>query len=365
MTKKVLIINEGFSSNLGDQAIKQSMEAIFTAIGFNTTFCYFTNPAVQQLPIYDYVKTKASLTQGGMKAKIKNLVTYFFSFLIYSRYYLNLKKQIRLYLSNQQYDMVVIGGGQLINSSKNQCISFFAIALYAWAKAVKKIQIPFYIVGVGAAGKFYSLEKYLYKNALQTSKNIWVRDTFSQQSILKNFNLQTRLIPDVAFFDQQPGNQYQKDNTAMVGIYGYAEYKKSFGMAGLDKNTYYANWKKIIDRYTDMGLRVSLFYTTETDAAETFCFQQYLQKQNLNLTVAAIAGLQDLNKLFENAGYVYAARMHALILAYKKGCRVEAYEISQKLKSFADEYIGSGRHTEIISKQLYDTFAAYFNTAEN
>lgn len=364
MIKKVLIINEGFSSNLGDQAIKKSMESLFSSIGFNTDFCYFTDPGVQQLPQYDYVKTKTSLAQGGVKDTIKNLGASFFSFFIYYRYYLNLKKQIRLCLSNQQYDIVVIGGGQLVNSSKSQRISFFAIALYAWAKAIKKMLIPFYIAGVGAAGNFYSFEKHLYKNALQAAKDIWVRDVFSQQSILKNFKLQTHLIPDVAFFNSQPGSQFEKDNTALVGIYGYEEYKKSFGIAGLDKDAYYANWKKIIDRYTNSGQQVSLFYTTETDAAETYCFQQYLQKQHISLPVAAITGLQDLNKLFENAGYVYSARMHALILAYKKGCHVEAYEISQKLKSFTDEYIGSGRQPENISKLLYDTFAAYFNTVK-
>jgi len=365
LTKKVLIINEGYSSNLGDQAIKQSMEALFTAIGFNTSFCYFTNPAVQQLPQYDYVKTKNLTAQNGVKAKIKKLGTYFLSFFIYYRYYLNLKKQIRLCLANQHYHMVVIGGGQLINSSKNQRISFFSIALYIWAKAIKKMQIPVYIAGVGVAGKFYSFEKYLYKNALQTTKEIWVRDIFSQQSLFKNFKLQSRIIPDVAFFDTQPKRQYKKNNTALVGIYGYDEYKKSFGMTCLDKYSYYANWKKIIDVFTNEGYQISLFYTTETDAAETFCFKQYLQKQNIDLPVAEVTCLVDLNKVFENASLVYAARMHALILSYKKGCRVEAYEISQKLKSFAEEYIGSGKQPENISKQLYDTFATYFNAIEN
>lgn len=357
-----MIINEGYSSNFGDQAIKQSMEALFTAMGFNTSFCYFTNPAQQQLPVYDYSKFSTPADEASLSASIKNIAAYLFSFFIYGRYYFKLKKQIKQCLASQQCQMVVIGGGQLINSSKSNRVSFFAIALYAWAKTIKKNKIPLYIACVGAVGEFHAIEKFLYKKALDTAEETWVRDAFSQQSILKNFKLQTNLVPDVAFYNMHTAGIYKKDNTALIGIYGYDEYKKVFGMAGKSRDMYYAQWKKIVDRYTNLGLKVTLFYTTETDAAEAYGFQQFLQKQNLQLPVAAITSLQGLNELFEKAAYVYAARMHALILAYKKGCRVEAYEISQKLKSFTDEYIAQGRQPEIISSQLYDTFAAYFKT---
>lgn len=355
-----MIVNEGFSSNLGDQAIKHSMEALFAVMGFNTSFSYFTNPAITQLPVYNYSKTKTPPIKNNFTTFFKNSVTRLFSFFIYSRYYFNLTKQIKQCLTSQQYQMVVIGGGQLINSSKSTRISFFAIALYAWAKAIKKMNIPFYIAGVGATGEFHAIEKFLYNKAIKSADNIWVRDLFSQQSIIKHFKLQANLAPDMAFFNQHTSTHYPKDNTALIGIYGYDEYKKVFGMAGKSREMYFAQWKKIVDRYANMGMKVILFYTTETDAADTFLFQQYLQKQNVLAPVAAITGLHDLNVLFEKSAYVYAARMHALILAYKKNCRVEAFEISQKLKSFADEYIGSEKKPQDISKQLYDTFAAYF-----
>lgn len=360
MTKNVLIVNEGYSSNLGDQAIKQSMEALFTAMGFNTYFSYFTNPAIKQLPAYDYSKIQTTPVKNRFTAIFKNKATHLLSFFIYCRYYFNLSKQVKQCLALQQYHMVVIGGGQLINSSKSNRVSFFAIALHVWAKVIKKMNIPFYIAGIGAAGEFHTIEKILYNRALQYASNIWVRDNFSGQSILKNFKLQANLAPDMAFFNQYPVANYQKDNTALIGIYGYDECKKVFGMAGKSRDMYFAQWKKIIDRYTNMSLKVILFYTTETDAAEAYMFQQYLQTQNVQIPVAAITSLKDLNSIFEKAAYVYAARMHALILAYKKNCRVEAFEISQKLISFTEEYIASGRQPEIISRQLYDTFAAYF-----
>lgn len=355
-----MIINEGFSSNLGDQAIKQSMEALFATMGFNTSFCYFTNPAITQLPAYDYSKTKIPPIKNNFTAIFKNTATRLFSFFIYSRYYFNLTKQVKQCLISQQYQMVVIGGGQLINSSKSNRISFFAIAFYAWAKAIKKMNIPFYIAGVGATGEFHAIEKFLYNKALKSANNIWVRDLFSQQSLFKHFKLQANLAPDMAFFNQHTSTHYPKDNTALIGIYGYDEYKKVFGLDGKNRDMYFAQWKMIVDKYTNMGMKVILFYTTETDAADTFLFQQYLQKQNVQAPVAIITSLHDLNVLFEKAAYVYAARMHALILAYKKNCRVEAFEISQKLKSFADEYIGSEKQPQDLSKQLYDTFAAYF-----
>jgi hypothetical protein len=55
--------------------------------------------------------------------------------------------------------------------------------------------------------------------------------------------------------------------------------------------------------------------------------------------------------------------MHALILALKKGCNVEAYIISQKLQSFTDEYINPDANLQKMSDVLYHTFETAFKTS--
>lgn len=361
MAKKVLIINEGFSSNLGDQAIKQSMEALLQKLGFETDFCYFTNPAVKQLPGYQYINPGAIPGSSGLFRAFKKKLLPFLSLFIYCRYFIKVKKQIKACLQNHNYHMVIIGGGQLINSSEKKALSFFAISLYQWAKAVKKNPtLSLYLAGVGVSGKFHAVEKYLYRKALSQAASIWVRDGFSQTSLTENFNIHSNLVPDVAFF--QPGEfaTYEKKNTALVGIYSYDEYSRKFETAEKNKAAYYKYWHTVVENFIAKKLEVLLFYTTESDAAETMAFQQYLQTRQLNIQVADIQSLEDLNRLYQNAAVVYSARMHALILGLKKGCKAEAYIISQKLKSFCEEYIDTGEKPEQLSDKVYNIFNDYF-----
>ncbi|MBX2933363.1 MAG: polysaccharide pyruvyl transferase family protein [Ferruginibacter sp.] len=361
MVKKILIINEGYSSNLGDQAIKKSMESLLRKLGYETDFCYFTNPALKNLPVYQYKNKEVGKVRNSRFSIYKKTKHSIFSFFIYFRYFFKIKKQIRAYLQNRSYHAVIIGGGQLINSSKNNAISFFSISLYLWTIAVKKDPtIMLYLAGVGVAGKFHLVEKYLYKKALNKTDSIWVRDRFSQKSLSSNFNKQSILMPDVAFFQEEEFIANKNTNTALVGIYSYNEYIRKFNTAEKNKDTYYKNWLSIVERLIAKKMNIILFYTTESDALETLLFQQYLQTKQLNTQVADIKSLDDLNKLLENADVVCSARMHALILGLKKGCSAETYIISQKLKSFCEEYIDNPKTPEVLSETVYNMFNNQF-----
>lgn len=311
---------------------------------------------MKQLPKYDYSDKIQINRQTGLQSKVKKILYPLTSTIIYLRYYFSIKKQIAASLANKQYDMVLIGGGQLVNSTPKQKISFFAIAFYAWAKAFTKMQIPFGLIGIGAAGSYHTAEKRLYQQSLVKAKFVWVRDLFSQQSLLTHFKLQSILAPDVAFFETASASEKKIPSTALVGIYNFDEYNKSFPNNYFDKIVYYEQWKKIIIRYIQEGKKVSLFYTTITDADETILFQKHLALQQIQVQIAMVDSLQQLEVILEQTESVYSARMHALILAYKKECTVEAFEISQKLKSFSEEYIQSTKQPAAISKLVYDTF---------
>ena len=179
-----------------------------------------------------------------------------------------------------------------------------------------------------------------------------------------NFNLPCSLAPDVAFFEPNTLLINKKENTALVGIYNYTELENSFGSKETDKNAYYQKWKNIVSHYREIGLQVSLFYTTVSDAEETRCFQQYLAMQQFHVTIVETNSLHELNQLLETAGKVYSARMHALILAFKKGCQVEVFEISQKLKSFKEDYIDAKNYPEVISQEVNNTFVDNFTVLQ-
>lgn len=335
--KKALIINEGFSNNLGDQAIRESMTNLLQDSGYITNFAYFTNPGIRQLPSYDYL-TAVPVPQKELSAlqlaKLK-----------FSRWYWiarNYKAMVKM-LKERNYDVVVIGGGQLLESSRRSFTSRFAIAIDWWTRLIKEhSKAKIWLIGVGVGTSFNKQEQELFSKALSRVDIAWVRDSFSQSVLKEKFGISAILTPDIAFYNSR--NSMEQANTnrkALVGITSYQEVYLRYNAANAkSKQEYYDEWYGIVKQYEDQGLAVELFYTTITDAAETVLFRDYVRERyGKELPVAELSTVTELKNLYMEASEVYAGRMHALILAMKHQCKVKPYLISQKLKSFNEEYI--------------------------
>jgi polysaccharide pyruvyl transferase WcaK-like protein len=352
--KKVLVINEGFSSNLGDQAIKKSVLDVLADIGCKTDFAYYSAPSIYSLPAVDIEKKPTTeskrtslLNKGIFKAGRR--------FLGYTKWYITNTKEIRKILKTGNYEAIIIGGGQLINSSEKVRFNIFSLALYCWVKAARKYtSADIHLMGVGVVDSFHRLEYRFYSKALERVNGIWVRDAYSRDSVKKNFNKEAGLMPDFAFYDATCYNtEYKKEDSAIVGIYSYDEFAAKFDKKGLSREAYYKDWYTIIQNYRKEGLNVKLFYTTGSDAQESFLFRDYIQKEHdLTIEVAPTSTLDSLYALYKPAKKVYSARMHALLLGMKYQCRVEAYLISQKLASFDHEYIQNEKNPEIYSREI-------------
>lgn len=356
--KKVLIINEGFSSNLGDQAINQSATALMQQLGFETHFLFFSNPSIAALPHYAYQNKNGA---SGSSAIFQIIPSGIKQWIIAAKYYLQMHKKISNALREKNYDYLLIGGGQLINSSNKTLVSFFAIAMYCWVKGFKKnCNGKVVLAAVGASGNYGRMEKYLYKKALQQADKIWVRDAFSATVLQQEFQQSCNEVPDIAFYTQQvPAGSNGRD-TALLGIYGYAEIKEAFGNKYPTTESYYSEWQQKLVQYQAQGYLVKLFYTTQHDAAETRSFQQYLQQQGITVDIEPTNSLEALMAALSNAAIVYSARMHALILALQCGCRVELYPISQKLLSFGEKYLQQGKSMDAYRNELLQQFEHYF-----
>jgi polysaccharide pyruvyl transferase WcaK-like protein len=357
---KILIINEGFSSNLGDQAIQSCMNTLIQELGFDTEFRYFSNPALTQLPVYDYEKTIANTENKPARKNLllplkRRLIPYVYSFRI--------KKQIKAAIKGKQYKYVIIGGGQLINSSKKSPVNFFAIAIYWWVTLIKKYtNANILIIAAGAAGSFKKREFNLYKKAFESIQKIWVRDAFSQKVLLEQFKTDAALLPDIAFYNKNPGEKTDKLNMALVGIYDFNELKNAFETGFKNREAYYEFWYNQIKQYRQKNLTVKLFYTTLGDAVETRRFKEYiLQFHKTDVDIIPVKSLQDLLHIFKQTSYVYSARMHALILALKNNCKVEVFPISQKLISFEERYVKNTLPVLNYSNEIFRELSSYFN----
>jgi polysaccharide pyruvyl transferase WcaK-like protein len=345
--KKILLVNEGFSDNLGDQAIKQSLKEFFKNKNYKVDFKHYSNPNLNKLIEYNYLNTTKS-TNKLLQLRIKYRKNIFFNFFLIFRNHLKLikwflinRKRINKILIDGNYCAIVIGGGQLINSSYRISSNIFSIISYSWSEMARINKIPLFFVGIGVAGRFNKLEKYLYQKSLNTALSIWVRDEFSKKILLNDFSISSDIIPDVAFYLSQE-RDYVKESLALVGIYSFHEYSIKFDKEKISIEEYYKEWVAKVKYYINKNIEVKLFFTTKTDAIETEFFQNYLESQNILIDIVDSSSLKVLNRFFEKAEYVYSGRMHALILALKKGCKVDAFLISDKLMSFQKDYIDAG-----------------------
>lgn len=352
--KKVLVINEGFSSNLGDQAIKKSVLDVLADLGCSTDFAYYSAPAIHRLPASDIEKKgKTGTKQAGFFDK--GIFKSGRQVLGYTKWYLINTKEIKRILKTGNYEAIIIGGGQLINSSEKVLFNIFSLALYCWVKAARKYtNADIYLMGVGVVNCFHKSEYHFYSKALKGINGIWVRDAYSRESVKKCFNIEAGLMPDFAFYDSACYNtDYKKEDSALVGVYSYQEFVAKFDKRGVSREEYYRDWYRVVQNYMKEGLNVKLFYTTSSDAEECFLFQEYIQKEHgLTIEIARTSTLDSLYALYKPVKKVYSARMHALLLGMKYQCRAEPYLISQKLASFDNEYIRNGADPETYSKQI-------------
>lgn len=350
---KILLINEGYSSNLGDQAIKDSLTEALGLLGKEVDFAYYSNPRVTKLPDYDYLKTDSS--HSGKQANGNSKWAALKQFIGHLNWYFRNYRPIRRIVKKEDYACVIIGGGQLLNSSDKLFFNTFSLALSCWVNQIRRhTKKPIYLIGVGTASRFHRAEHFFYKRALRKIDRIWVRDTQSKQSLANIFNVDAELIPDVAFFDTSSYKKsYQKTDLGLVGIYSYYEFDLKFNKNGIDQNGYYELWYDEVRRYMKEGYQVKLFYTTKADAAESILFKQYLEdRYQLFVDIVPTSTLPDLCRLFAQARKIYSGRMHALILGMKYGCIPEPYLINDKLVSFNNEYVKSKMDPACYSKQV-------------
>lgn len=339
--KKILLINEGFSNNLGDQAIRESMVQLLGSEGFKVDFAYYSDPDIKELPYCDYKPVPENRSEHHLpfwKKKLKELKAPFGQLYWYAKK----RKTIRKIMKDGAYDALIIGGGQLINSSGRVRFNQFALALYTWVReAGKSGKTKIYMTGVGVASNYHRWEHFFYSRALQRIDKVWVRDIFSGQALKENFHIQAELIPDVAFYDSYAYTQnYQKDNIGLIGIYHYGELSGKFNKEYQNKTGYYEEWYEKVKEYRKEGLEVRLFYTTHGDAIESILFRDYiLDNYGFSVEIEETNSLAQLLELYKPAKKIYSARMHALILGMKYQCQVQPYLISQKLRSFKEEYI--------------------------
>lgn len=326
--KQVLLLNRKNTDNLGDQAINIAMKNLIEELGAE---CIDKDLSSYRI---DGIRLDKNKPQNPKASK--RPVLSFIRGIPFIKKQLWITKHRELYrvLTEQQFDIVVIGGGELIQPNGT-----FPYALYWWTKQILRYQKKPKIVlfSVGVTSDWPEPEKKLILSTLENISEVYVRDENSAKNLKSIFKRDSKLVPDSVFI-----NSLHKPLGTDYVLYGLTNYERILKHLALydSINEYFeVSYEEILKAKQEYKKEVLLFYTTQSDLYTCKEFQEFcLSKYNQLIEIASIATLEDLERYIKKASVVYSPRMHACILAKINSIPTQPICISQKIKSFESRY---------------------------
>lgn len=321
--KKILLINQGNTTNYGDIAIKTTIETLLKEKNINTDFCPFWDDKI----IYK---------------KKKNLFTKVF---FHIPFFLDClyKYRMKSFMKNiEVYDAIVIGGGELLCGHRG-----FNTALFVWTKLAKRFQKKVYVIGVSGDLKMpNALIKRNYKS-LSNIEYINVRDKKSYDIVKERYNKDVKYYPDVVFayniiMKKEKNNDLDtkmKNNTLCIPIRYSNQINEGLGLN--TKEEYFNYLKKLIEK-NEKNQNIIITSTVNIDEETAEEFYTFLKKndKNYRITYKKYTNIEEYFKLVSMSNFIISGRMHALILGLINDCEVMTTPFKVKLKTFKYEYEG-------------------------
>lgn len=337
--KTILLINEYFSDNVGDQAINEGVVKLFSDRGYQIKNSGFSRA--------DNART-VTLNVNAPKKESNRLLA---SPLLRSFYWL-LKNLGRVVKCSYKCDGIAsIGGGQLILEK-----SSFAIAMFTWVFFLKLFRNKVIILSVGVGDSFGFYEHFLYKMSFKLVDDIYIREKTGILKLKQEFNIVAKFSPDAAYALNSPVANINTAKKISVYITSYdvhKRYAKELVLPILTHAEYLLSWKDRIHDYHLKGYNVHFSWTTQSDKNETLNF---LASTKLDYDYSLFGGklqIEDIMTDLNLSDLVIAGRMHALILAQVCNCEIVPWIISKKIEIFAQEYLC--KEIQHLREQLNET----------
>ena len=332
--KRILLVNAGWSDNLGDQAIRMTLERLIEERGFEVVFADLVKPYPRSYEYSSAVEkkgkkpTRSKLTQG----LYSNRTTRPFVRVAQRVYQLTATwKQHR----QASYDKIIIGGGQLLLPS-------FVWPLFMWSRIIgKQLGCPVVLFGVGAEGEYTITQLSMLTQILRSVESIYVRDSKSQELIENLFGVSAECIPDVVFCIPEflPVTADRRKLMLLAPLPYRRVYSRFLPYISDDKE-FCEMWMRIAKGYLDEGYEVGLTYSTVADAEVCGRLRQRIATEmGATVTIRHVSSVEELISTLAEAEIVVSGRMHVLILASAYGAEVRPVVISDKLAAFEEEYL--------------------------
>lgn len=340
--KRVLLINQGKSENLGDKAIADTFKNVLMENECIVDFAGFSQTTDISM---SNIKTDVN---HNLKSKLKRNIPSVLVWLL--KYKNSIKQEFYKVAGKKEYDLVIIGGGQLIKTK-----SVFPYVLLSWYSILRKhLDCQIVLAGIGVDTSYTLIEKILYGKLLKKFDAIYVRDYKSQKVLKDKFNIKATYIPDIVF-------SYSKYNYTvldvekkkiLVMIFSYNSYINNTDEK-ISKEEYYKSWLNIIIDNLEPDLEVTLGYTTIGDKIETLEFANFLKTNaGFNFNVLDNDELISLTEHLKSTDKLISGRMHGMLLGLNYGCEIVPFVVSPKIETFKKEWIDSNYKIEEVSNDI-------------
>lgn len=336
--KKVLILNQGYTNNYGDVAINAVISKFLKNNQYNVDYnCFFSEKEILGKNYYKYPKIlKYILWNSKLLMDIFN------------------KKNISKILKNKNYNLILIGGGELLSNHNG-----FNSSMYLWTKIAKNKNIPVIVYGVSGDTDMSTRNLNRYKKALKLVKKIFVRDEYSKCICKDVYDVESICVPDCVFaykklFDE---NYFTDSNNKLIVIVPIFYYKAIKDSLNLKNEKEYINYlKKIIH---DQELNNQDILITCTDKCdEDICIKLYNDMlkdnrfKNNKILIEGFTNLDDYIKIIKKARIVISGRMHSMILGKIYGAKILPIKFKKKLEVFDKEYTNNSDIESIENKAV-------------
>lgn len=338
--KQILLLSRVNTTNLGDQLIGRSMMTLFSPYGeitqddisssdkSNIIRCdelisKYSGSNINNLS-YPPKKTKWGVyiircLQKKIHFKIKNIK------------WLKSNYSIFTVAIKKKFDIIVIGGGELISPS-------FAFPIYIWSLIIKYLQRKSKLVlyGVGVTECTNIKERRRLARIVNLADSVYVRDKLSRNYMKKLYNRDSKEISDVAFI-----NDFDFSGERIYSLYGMTTIERinKHNILQLSENEYFEYTYNELCQLTKID-EYKLFYTTKEDCEVCAKFSKYCQiNHGRSFDIVRVKDLDSLIAKVQKANVVFSPRMHGCILAQLSGGDVHPILISSKMKSYKDKYL--------------------------
>ena len=334
--KKILLLNQGKTNNLGDIAIYQTIKTYFENYNFEVDFYPFWDENIVFSPKYDKWPTiiKKVIWKSQLLPDFLN------------------KRAFRKNVDLKKYDLVLIGGGELLSGHPG-----FNSSLFIISKICSKLSIPIYLLGV--SGDANMSEYFLKRNrkALKNISKVFVRDLYTQKILKEIYDIDAIYSPDVVFAYHHvckiKSKSAKKDYLTIVPIEFNYLIRKNLNLSSIAEYIDYL--KKLTFQKLGSQKKVCIAITTVEDYGVAEKLYIILKKENISVKLYKYININDFEKILRKSRLVVSGRMHALILGILNNSLVDVIPFKEKLKVFGDNYSNREIITKTLLKQVIGT----------